>query len=118
MDTTEMRIPNNVHYLVLLYYYMMEHEFENESLALWNLRHHFSDFMATTLKSTRSRIWDKFDKHSKGVLCTEKYLPKFVYTISVLYIKSNERKAVPAKYTTVKNCCKYMALLMVQSLPC
>jgi len=119
LPTTEedIRIPNNVHYLVLLYYYLMENEFEDEALLLWNLRFYLSDFMSTTLKTTRERIWDKFDRHSQEMISTAKYLPKFVYTISVLYIKSNQRKSVPPRYTNVKNCCKYMALLMTQSLP-
>ena len=104
VEMTETRIPNNIHYLVLLYYYLMEDEFENESLALWNQRSHLSDFMSTTLKSTRSRIWDKFDRYSKQMLSTEKYLPKFVYTISVLYMKTKRRKSVPPKYTKVKVC--------------
>jgi len=117
LETTPMRIPNNIHYLILLYYYLMENEFENEALKLWNERAELSEFMCTTIQSTRARMWDKFDKHSKGMLSTEKYLPKFVYTISVLRLKSKQRKSNPPKYSKVKNCAKYMALLMIQSLP-
>ena len=113
----KVRIPNNIHYLILLYYYLMENEFENEALDLWNDRANISEFMNTTLESTRNRMWDKFDKHKKGMLSTEKYLPKFVYTISVLHLKSKQRKSIPPKYSKVKNCAKYMALLMIQSLP-
>ena len=65
------RIPNNIHYLILLYYYLMENEFENEELDLWKDRANISEFMNTTLKSTRIRMWDKFDKHKRGMLSTE-----------------------------------------------
>lgn len=116
-EREKIRIPNNIHYLILLYYYLMENEFENEALELWNDRANISEFMNTTLESTRNRMWDKFDKHKKGMLSTEKYLPKFVYTISVLHLKSKQRKSIPPKYSKVKNCAKYMSLLMIQSLP-
>ena len=117
VDFIEIRIPNNIHYLILLYFYLMENEFENEALVLWESRADISEFMNTTLKSTRTRMWDKFDKHRKEMLSTEKYLPKFIYTISVLHLKSKQRKSIPPKYSKVKNCCKYMALLIIQSLP-
>eukprot|EP00485_Elphidium_margaritaceum_P020100 CAMPEP_0202721654 /NCGR_PEP_ID=MMETSP1385-20130828/150534_1 /ASSEMBLY_ACC=CAM_ASM_000861 /TAXON_ID=933848 /ORGANISM="Elphidium margaritaceum" /LENGTH=241 /DNA_ID=CAMNT_0049385949 /DNA_START=12 /DNA_END=737 /DNA_ORIENTATION=+ len=111
------QIPNNIHYLVLLYYYLMENEFDGDALLLWKSRADISEFMNTTLVSTRDRIWDKFDKQKKNVLSTEKYLPKFIYTISVLFSKSKQRKSTPPKYASVKNCAKYMSLLMIQTLP-
>eukprot|EP00483_Globobulimina_turgida_P006983 UN06997 len=68
------RIPNNIHYQILLYYYLMENEFDTESLSLWNQRANISEFMNTTLQSTRIRMWDKFDKKEK-----ECYLHKNIY---------------------------------------
>eukprot|EP01084_Bolivina_argentea_P179506 310179_1 len=115
LDTIQ--IPNNIHYSILLHYYSMENTFDGDALVLWQLRPDVAEFMSTTLQSTRVRMWDKFDKHSKQMLSTQKYLPKFIYTICVLYLKTQERKSTPPKYTKVKHCTKYMASLMMEALP-
>ncbi len=116
-NQSNQRIPNNIHYQILLYYYLMENEFDTKSLLLWNQRANISEFMNTTLQSTRIRMWDKFDKKEKGMLSTQKYLPKFIYTFSVLYLKSKQRGSIPPKYSKVKDCTKYMSSLLIQTLP-
>ena len=110
-------VPKNVHYLILLYYYSMENEFDGETLDLWHQRAVLSEFMNNTIGITRGRMWDKFDKEGKGLLPTERFLSKFVYTMFVLHLKSQRRKASPPKYAKVKKCTKYMSLLMIQTLP-
>eukprot|EP01084_Bolivina_argentea_P122610 217250_1 len=113
----QIEIPNNIHYNILLYYYLVESQFAKESLILWDQRADISEFMCTTLQSTRTRMWDKFDKKQTGILSTQKYLPKFIYTISVLHMKSKQRKSIPPKYSKVKDCTTYMSNLLIETLP-
>ncbi len=66
--------------------------------------------MNTTIESTRIRFWDKFDKKEKGMLNTEKYLPKFIYTMSVLHVKSANRQSTIPKY--MSDLCLFIYLII------
>eukprot|EP01083_Nonionella_stella_P119181 356141_1 len=90
----------------------------NAECTKWfNRMHQISDFIDTTLESTRCRIWYKFDKHRKDELETNKYLTKLIYSFIVLLIKSRKHSQQSPKYKELHVLTKYFAKDIIKMLP-
>ena len=55
---------------------------------------------------TRSKIWYKFDREHKDKLQCKKYLPKLIYVLIALHIKTHDRNARPPPWRSLSGLCK------------
>ena len=52
-----------------------------------------ASFVDTITPFTRDTIWDRFDKHRSDKIDCQKMLPKLIYSLILMYIKSHDRNA-------------------------
>eukprot|EP01084_Bolivina_argentea_P212787 361624_1 len=105
MDNTYYNIPSIIPYLCLNYYF---DAWTKESIEWkWKLKDVANTFEDCSM-SIRKKVWDKFDKHKKGELDTDKSLKKLLYALIALRIKSKDRQGKVPSYKSLQHLLKYI----------
>eukprot|EP00485_Elphidium_margaritaceum_P015752 CAMPEP_0202733608 /NCGR_PEP_ID=MMETSP1385-20130828/188252_1 /ASSEMBLY_ACC=CAM_ASM_000861 /TAXON_ID=933848 /ORGANISM="Elphidium margaritaceum" /LENGTH=551 /DNA_ID=CAMNT_0049399945 /DNA_START=915 /DNA_END=2567 /DNA_ORIENTATION=- len=97
---------------------------ENSEMKAWNSTckdwlnrmQPLSQFIDSTLESTRTRVWQKFDATQRNRLETEKYLPKLLYSFVVLSIKSQSTKLHAPRYKELYDLLKFMSKHLIEKV--